>query len=76
MYDAEVETPRNDAGIGLLLLGDGGGNFASQTIRESGIYLPYDVKHMLRIDGQNKTLVVVGVNGDAVQVLAKSPAEK
>ena len=35
-YYNEVETGRQDAGNGLFLKGDGAGNFAPQTIRQSG----------------------------------------
>ena len=49
MFGSEVETPRNDAGNGNLLLGDGFGNFNALTINESGFYTPGDVKGLNKI---------------------------
>ena len=63
LYTAEVETPRNDAGIGLVLLGDGKGSFAPLSKTESGFFAPYDVKSLARI---NKTAVLVGSNNGPV----------
>jgi hypothetical protein len=45
-YDTEVETPRYDAGSGLLLSGDGKGNFSPLGIRETNIYMPGNTKDM------------------------------
>ena len=70
LYDAEVETTRNDAGIGLMLLGDGKGNFKSLTYEESGVFLPYDVKSMIRVQSQDKILILVGCNNEQLQVLS------
>ncbi|MEM6804209.1 MAG: VCBS repeat-containing protein, partial [Bacteroidota bacterium] len=69
LYDAEVETSRNDAGIGLLLLGDGKGNFESLSAEESGVKLPYDVKSLLEIQSGEKSLILVGCNNDKMQTL-------
>lgn len=44
LYASEVETPRNDAGIGLALMGDGKNNFAPLSLKQSGINIPYDTK--------------------------------
>ena len=63
LYAAEVETPRNDAGIGLVLLGDGKGAFDPLSKAESGFFAPYDVKSLARI---NKTTVLVGSNNGPV----------
>jgi hypothetical protein len=69
LHASEVETPRNDAGIGLLLEGNGGGGFNPVLSRESGFYVPGDVKDMerLTIDGQEYILVVK--NSDFVQLV-------
>jgi len=44
MYNTEVETPRYDAGNGVVLLGDGKGNFRALPTYESGFYAPKNVK--------------------------------
>lgn len=65
MHNAEVETPRYDAGYGLVLLGDGAGNFQPQPIRQSGLYAPGNVKDMalLRAPNGGKLLLVANNNG-------------
>jgi len=44
MYGSEIETPRNDASYGSLLLGDGKGVFTPLPIDESGIFIKGDTK--------------------------------
>lgn len=69
LYASEVETPRNDAGIGLLLLGNGKGGFETKPARESGFYLSGDVKDMTRLTIQNESYVVAARNSDALQFM-------
>ena len=66
MYAAEVETTRNDAGIGLLLLGDGSGGLEAVPAHETNLYLPFDTKKaaIIRYNGK-KALVVANNNDDA-----------
>ena len=44
LYQSEVETPRNDASYGVLLLGNGKGKFMSLFPYESGLFVKGDVK--------------------------------
>ena len=37
MYGSEVETPRNDASIGLVLIGDGQGGFQALSAGQTGL---------------------------------------
>lgn len=63
-FSTEVGIGRYDALNGLLLLGDGKGNFIPQAMQKSGIAIPGDGKslvqlqaadgHMLLVAGQNK----------------------
>ena len=48
-YGNEVFNGRYDAMNGLLLLGDGKGNFAAQTILQSGLYIPLDAKALIKL---------------------------
>ena len=68
MYNTEVETPRYDAGTGLVLLGDGKGNFNPLSPGESGFYVARDVKDIALIRQKGKELVLVANNGGALQV--------
>ena len=68
-YSTEVETGRNDAGIGLLLIGDGKGEFKTVPVNESGFYVPGDVKSLETIMIKGKRSFVAGKNGGKIQFL-------
>ncbi|MCK4748323.1 MAG: VCBS repeat-containing protein, partial [Bacteroidales bacterium] len=76
MYGTEVRTPRNDAGIGLFMAGDGKGNFKTVNYLESGLYLPYDVKSLAEIKVKNSTSVLVGCNNDYVRIFKVNRLEE
>ncbi len=69
LYVSEIETPRNDAGTGLLLYGDGKGNFSPVSINDSGFYAPYDAKDMKRIRVGNKEVILIANNNDFLQAI-------
>jgi len=52
-YGNEVTDGRYDALNGLVLLGDGKGNFAAQTILQSGLFIPEDAKALIRLRGND-----------------------
>ncbi len=63
LFSSEIETPRNDAGIGLLLKGDGVGNFNVAEVNESGFFTPHDAKDMRKIKiGENNAVIVANNN--------------
>jgi hypothetical protein len=64
MYNTEVETPRYDAGNGVVLLGDGKGSFRALDVHESGLYAPKNVKDIavLKADGQVRYLLIANNN--------------
>jgi len=68
LYNAEVETTRNDAGFGLLLKGDGKGNFNSVQAKESGFFVPQDVKSLAAVHTPLGQLIFVGSNDDYLRV--------
>ena len=58
LYDSEVETSRNDAGVGLFLAGDGKGNFNPIKPVKSGLYLNTNIKDMALIKiGKHKGVI-------------------
>jgi len=69
LFDFEVETPRNDAGIGLLLRGDGKGNFKPIKANKSGLYIPGDVKDMATIKINNNNYIIISKNNDYIQFI-------
>ncbi|MUP47174.1 hypothetical protein E0K83_15650 [Gramella sp. BOM4] len=79
LYASEVETPRADAGIGLLLKGDGEGNFQPVDARKTKFFVPGDVKDMARINTSKGEFIIAAKNSDKLQVLKindKKPGEK
>ncbi|MDZ4809389.1 MAG: VCBS repeat-containing protein, partial [Bacteroidota bacterium] len=57
-YGGEVSTGRYDAMKGLVMLGDGKGNFIPQSISQSGLYIPGDGKAIIKLRGINNELLV------------------
>lgn len=70
LYNSEVETPRNDASLGLYLEGDGKGNFKAKTILESGLKIVGDVRGMeLIVTNNGIKHIVVAKNDDWLQLI-------
>lgn len=78
LFQSEVETGRADAGRGLLLLGDGSGNFNSVSLIRSGFHAPMDVKdlELLKTGPNSPDLILVGNNDFGLQLFAESFAKK
>jgi len=68
-YNTEYETPRLDAGYGLLLINSGNREFEVMTIAESGIYVPGDVKRMSQLTINGKKAILVANNNAAPDLL-------
>jgi enediyne biosynthesis protein E4 len=67
MYNSEVETPRNDAGNGLFLKGDGKGHFKAITATKSGFFTAGDVKDMGIVKIQHNNYLLVVKNNTYIQ---------
>jgi enediyne biosynthesis protein E4 len=69
MYGSEVETPRNDAGYGLLLKGDGKGNFMPVPAIQSGLMIKGEVKNSAIVKNKDaSTSILFAKNNDALQL--------
>jgi len=66
IFNMEIETPRLDAGDGLVLLNKGNAEFESVRSIDSGFYIPNDVKDIISIN-DGKSILVTNNNG-AVQM--------
>lgn len=62
MFDAEVETVRYDAGCGVVLIGDGKGNFEAVPSNESGFFAPANVRNLSAIKIAGNPVILVGNN--------------
>ncbi|MDT0647149.1 FG-GAP-like repeat-containing protein [Zunongwangia sp. F260] len=69
LYSSEIETPRADAGIGLFLKGNGKGEFEAVPARESGFFVPGDVKDMARLNTPEGSYVISAKNDDFIQLV-------
>ncbi|SDF18232.1 VCBS repeat-containing protein [Ulvibacter litoralis] len=67
LYASEVETPRNDAGNGLVLKGDGAGGFKALTLQKTGFFTPRDSKELHFLTIKNKLHIAVVNNNDVLQ---------
>ena len=68
-YGTEVSTGRYDACNGLLLKGDGKGNFLPFSIVQSGIYIPGDGKALVKLrSSSGKYLLAASQNKGALKV--------
>jgi len=69
LYGSEVETPRNDAGIGLYLKGNGKGGFSPIPARESGMYVRGDTKDLAVIRIKNADYLIAAKNDEYLQFI-------
>jgi hypothetical protein len=67
MYNAEVETPRNDASYGLWLKGDGNNGFSAQLPRETGLVIRGDVRNIKAIRVGDESHLLVAKNDQELQ---------
>jgi hypothetical protein len=58
-YGNEVAIGRYDALNGLLLRGDGKGNFEPMTMQQSGIIIPGDGKSLVKLQNSDNALIVI-----------------
>jgi len=77
-YGNEVTDGRYDAMNGLVLLGDGQGNFIAQTILQSGFFVPGDAKALIKLRGtDNNCLVAASQNRGMLKLFNhKNPDQK
>ena len=67
MYNSEVETPRNDASVGLLLSYTKEKGFTAIPSKESGLFVKGDVKDMEFIKIGNIDYIVSAKNDDFIE---------
>ena len=69
LYNAEVETPRNDASFGLFIQGNGAGEFKAQPMIESGLKIVGDVRGMELLSKNGIPHILVARNNDKLQLI-------
>ncbi|MFS4456065.1 VCBS repeat-containing protein [Maribacter sp. 2304DJ31-5] len=68
IFVSEIETPRNDAGYGMVLLNKGMGEFSYLNAEKSGLFLPNDVKVLTTITINGNPHILVGNNNDRLGI--------
>jgi hypothetical protein len=67
-YGTDVSIGRYDALNGLVLLGDGQGNFNPQSILQSGLYIPGNGKALVKLrSSQGRYMMIASQNRDVVK---------
>lgn len=74
LYPVEIETPRNDAGMGLYLTGNGKGQFEPIPTIESGFFAPHDAKDMTIIEVAGAKVILVANNQNRLQAIKHEAA--
>ena len=73
LYSSEIETPRNDAGHGMLLVSDSKGHFNPLRTYDSGLFIPGDLKKLKPIRlGSGTELhkgLVAGINNGTTALI-------
>nr|WP_232285860.1 FG-GAP-like repeat-containing protein [Aquimarina agarilytica] len=72
LHEAEVETPRNDASIGLLLANNKKGNFDVVNSRQSGFYASGNIKGATEIKIKGEKYIIVAKNNDYLQFIKRN----
>ena len=70
-YNTEYETPRLDAGNGLILIQTTDKKFEALSVIESGIHSPNDSKKLRSIEINGKQHYIVGVNNDSLEFYSR-----
>ncbi len=68
-YSTEVETGRNDAGIGLLLVGKGNQTYSPVDVLTSNFYVPGDSRCMEKIRVGHLDAFLIGKNKSSIQII-------
>ncbi|MGH1337179.1 MAG: VCBS repeat-containing protein [Aureispira sp.] len=76
MYDTEVETVRYDAGRGVMLLGEGQGQFTPLSPLESGFFAWDNVKQIRKLNLGQRELYILAVNQGKLMTFEKQSIKK
>jgi len=70
-FEAEIETTRSDASIGPVLFETNSGHYRPLNQQESGLFVPYNVKSIRKINlANNKKGILIGVNDGKLMLLS------
>ena len=70
LYRAKPETGIYDGSYGLLLKGNGDGNFEAVSSGESGVLIKGEIRALRKMEYKKQSMVLVGKNNDKMEVLS------
>jgi hypothetical protein len=73
-YTSDFMTGRYDASPGVVLTGDGSGNFAPLPFSRTGVWLQVDVRSVIEIEYQGRKSYVVGANDAPLKLVRVNEA--
>lgn len=77
LYDTEVETPRADASLGLVLQNTGNSSFQPIPMKHTGLLVPEEVKAIspIKIGAEQDMAFVFGINNGALKIVSFDPSK-
>ena len=75
-YGTEIATGHYDALNGLVLKGNGKGNFTAMPINESGLYIPGDGKALIRLRYSNEQSLIIATQNQGPLIVFKEQINK
>ncbi len=76
-YGTEVVTGRYDASQGLVMFGNGKGDFKPESLSESGFIADKDSKALVKIESADKSmLLMVSQNSDSIKIFKQKSSKK
>ncbi len=68
LFGSEIETPRNDASCGLVLLNRNGEYFEAVPSNESGLFIPKQVSSIQQFKSSDRNTLIIGVQNGSIQM--------
>lgn len=72
LFVSEIETPRNDAGVEVVLLGSNDNTFKSLANSKSGFFANKDAKKIKSLKGLHENFILVANTNDSLQIFNKN----
>ena len=71
LYDTEIETPRSDAGVGLLLQNTGNKDFESLPFHKTGLLAAKEIKAIvpIRLGKKGESGFIMVANNDSLKIV-------
>ena len=72
LFEAEVETPRNDACYGFVIQNNGNGQFEKLPYSKTGIHVPYETRHIEILQNKEANHIYFVTNEGPIKIYAQN----